>query len=100
DRLRDLLLHMSGSDEPSDDCVPFVADYVREVVEVDGIERRETERPRIIDRIEDPEILRTILQTMDSGYRFVSVAAVDEAGPAEVYSVRVQSADHSFLAGG
>ena len=66
----------------------------------DRVERWETERLRIIDRIKDPEILATILPVMDSGYRFEEVLSVEEAEPATVYSVRVDSDDHSFLAGG
>jgi DNA gyrase subunit A len=99
----------------SQDSVPFVADYVRNSLDPDSrgngrkwltkhnfdrIERWETERLRIIDRIKDPEILATILPIMDSGYRFEKITSVERAEPAEVYSVRVRSEDHSFLAGG
>jgi DNA gyrase subunit A len=65
----------------------------------DRFERWETERLRIIDRIKDPEILATILPVMDSGYRFEPVASVEDAGIETVYSMRVDSDDHSFLAG-
>ncbi|SBT37516.1 DNA gyrase subunit A [Micromonospora auratinigra] len=99
----------------SQDHVPFVADYVRTALEFDRrgsgrkwltqhnfdrVERWETERLRIIDRIKDEEVLATILPVMDSGYRFERIAEVTSDEPAEVYSVRVESADHSFLAGG
>ncbi|MFL6124507.1 DNA gyrase subunit A [Actinophytocola sp.] len=100
---------------PSQDRVPFVADYVRGALDLDRrgsgrawstkhdfdrIERWETERLRIVDGIEDPEIVATILPVMDSGYRFEEVVDVEVCEPAEVYSVRVDSEDHSFLAGG
>ncbi|MGW4063642.1 DNA gyrase subunit A [Amycolatopsis sp. NPDC004747] len=99
----------------SSDHVPFVADYVRGALEFDKrgsgrkwltqhnfdrIERWETERLRIIDRIKDTEVLATILPIMDSGYRFEEVIEAVAADPAEVYSVRVTTDDHSFLAGG
>jgi DNA gyrase subunit A len=99
----------------SQDTVPFVADYVRSTLDFDRrgsgrkwltqhnfdrVERWETERLRIIDRIKDPEILATILPVMDSGYRFEEVVEVEACEPAEVYSVRVASEDHSFVAGG
>ncbi|HEV2782821.1 MAG TPA: DNA gyrase subunit A [Actinophytocola sp.] len=99
----------------SGDHVPFVADYVRGAVDFgrrgsgrkwltqhnfDRLERWATERLRIIDRIKDPEVLATILPIMDSGYRFEEVTDVQAGEPAEVYSVRVESDDHSFLAGG
>ena len=99
----------------SSDHVPFVADYVRSALPAhqrgsgrswlvqhnfDRTERWDTERLRIIDRIKDPEILRVILPVMDSGYRFDEVAFLEEDDPEEVYSVRVDTEDHSFLAGG
>jgi DNA gyrase subunit A len=100
-RCRDLLRDGSWQQCLSgDDRVPFVADYVGSVPDLDRVERWETERLRIIDRIKNPEVLRTILPIMDSGYRFDTVTAVEAAEPAEVYSVRVESDDHSFLAGG
>jgi DNA gyrase subunit A len=99
----------------SHDKVPFVADYVRDSLDFDRrgsgrrwltqhnfdrVERWETERLRIIDRIKDPEVLATITSIMDSGYRFETVTGIENCDPAEVYSVRVESDDHSFLAGG
>jgi DNA gyrase subunit A len=99
----------------SSDRVPFVADYVRNALDFDRrgsgrkwltqhnfdrMERWETERLRIIDRIKDTEVLATILPIMDSGYRFEEITAVEAGDPAEVYSVRVTTDDHSFLAGG
>ncbi len=98
----------------SQDRVPFVADFVRSELPVDTrgsdrkwltqhnfdrVERWETERLRIIDRIKDPEILATILPVMDSGYRFEEITSVVDEEPAVVYSIRVDSDDHSFLAG-
>ncbi|SCG60634.1 DNA gyrase subunit A [Micromonospora halophytica] len=99
----------------SKDHVPFVAEYVRSALDFDRrgsgrkwltrhnfdrVERWETERLRIIDRIKDTEVLATILPIMDSGYRFEQVTEVTRGERAEVYSVRVVSEDHSFLAGG
>ncbi|WBB52027.1 DNA topoisomerase IV [Verrucosispora sp. WMMD573] len=99
----------------SQDHVPFVAEYVRGALafdkrgsgrkwltqhNFDRVERWETERLRIIDRIKDPEILATILPVMDSGYRFERIAEVTTCEPAEVYSIKVDTEDHSFLAGG
>jgi DNA gyrase subunit A len=97
------------------DKVPFVADFVRSELPFDArgsgrkwltkhnfdrIERWESERLRIIDRIKDDNILRTILPVMDSGYRFEEVVAITDESPAAVFSLRVDSDDHSFLAGG
>ncbi|MGH3862924.1 DNA gyrase subunit A [Actinokineospora sp.] len=115
-KIRELLRHSPlRPHRLSQDSVPFVADYVRDALDFDRrgsgrkwltkhnfdrVERWETERLRIIDRIKDPEILATILPIMDAGYRFETVTEVQSCEPAEVYSVRVESEDHSFLAGG
>jgi DNA gyrase subunit A len=102
------------SHRPSPDTVPFVADYVRSELafrarssggawlmghDFDLVERWETERMRVIECIEDDDIVRTILPVMDAGYRYEEVVEVVDADPAPVYSIRVDSADHSFLAG-
>ncbi|MEO8268011.1 MAG: DNA gyrase subunit A [Ilumatobacteraceae bacterium] len=99
----------------SGDHVPYVADFVRSELAVntrrsdrkwltqhnfDRVERWDTERLRIIDRIKDDEILKTILPIMDSGYRFEEIVSVTDEAAAVVYSLRVDSDDHSFLAGG
>lgn len=76
------------------DLVPYVGEYAG----VD-VARWGTDRARIVERLE-PEVLATILPVMDSGYRFEELASVEASEPAEVFSVRVASADHSFLAGG
>jgi DNA gyrase subunit A len=115
-KLHDLLGHAPlRPHRLSSDRVPFVADYVRGALDFDlrgsgrkwltqhnfdRVERWDTERLRIIDRVKDEEILGTILPIMDSGYRFETVTDIDRCEPAEVYSVRVESEDHSFLAGG
>ncbi|HEX4866214.1 MAG TPA: DNA gyrase subunit A [Acidimicrobiales bacterium] len=114
-KLRDLVSRAPlSAHRLTKDFVPFVADYVRGELagggrgsglkwltqhNFDRVERWETERLRIIDRIKDPEILRVILPVMDSGYRFDTVESVVDEAPAEVYSVRVVTDDHSFLAG-
>ncbi|MGH3879617.1 MAG: DNA gyrase subunit A [Actinophytocola sp.] len=81
------------------DSVPFVSEFAG----VD-LSRWATDRARLVDeigsRVGGEEILATILPVMDSGYRFEEVTSAVPAGPAQVYSVRVRSADHSFLAGG
>ena len=46
------------------------------------------------------EIAQVLVDILDSGYRFTAVTSI-EAGPIQpVYSLRVESEDHSFLAGG
>jgi DNA gyrase subunit A len=104
----------SASRALSGDVVPFVADYVRSAIpsthgcgrkwlvknNFDRTERWWSDRALIMSKIKDDEVLRTILPLMDSGYRFVRVATVVDDEPTEVYSLKVDSDDHSFLAGG
>src|SRR5882762_2266002 len=88
-RAQELLRHSPlRAHRLSSDQVPYVAEYVRATLDFDRrgsgrkwltqhnfdrVERWETERLRIIDRIKDTEILSTILPIMDSGYRFETV---------------------------
>lgn len=83
-------LHVSNMDS-----VPFVGEYAGH-----DLGRWGTDRARLVELVEDQEVLATILPVLDSGYRFEVLASVVPEAPAEVYSVRVRSADHSFLAGG
>ena len=115
-KLRDLITHAPVRPHRlSSDHVPYVADFVRSELafdtrgsgrkwlmqhNFDRVERWESERLRIIDRIKDDEILATILPIMDSGYRFERIVSVSDEEAAAVYSIRVDSDDHSFLAGG
>ncbi|TDO51234.1 DNA gyrase subunit A [Kribbella sp. VKM Ac-2571] len=96
------------------DHAPYVADFVRESLgagrgtgkswllnhNFDRFERWQVDRSLLVSKFEDPEILGVVAPIMDSGYRFVEVAAVEDCAPEAVYSIRVDSDDHSFLAGG
>ncbi|MGH8823282.1 MAG: DNA gyrase subunit A [Jiangellaceae bacterium] len=114
-RLRSLLDSVPArTHRLTQDYAPFVADYVRTALPAgrghsrhwfasnnfDRFERWGADRSLIISKFKDEEILRTILPIMDSGYRFVSVAQIVDDLPAEVFSLRVESEDHSFLANG
>jgi DNA gyrase subunit A len=114
-KLRNLLVSVPARRQRlSRDHAPFVADYVRSALlsrrgsgrswlvqnNFDRYERWAADRSLCLSRFEDREVLSVVLPIMDSGYRFVRVAEIQEAGHAEVYSLRVDSADHSFLAGG
>jgi len=98
----------------SGDLVPFVADYVRDALgpgrgtgkswllqhNFDRMECWQADRSLLVTKFKDPEILATILPIMDSGYRFVEIAAIEDQPAEAVYSIRVDTDDHSFLAGG
>src|ERR1700752_4877103 len=96
------------------DYAPYVADYVRDSMgpgrgtgkswltlhNFDRMERWHSDRSLLVSKFKDPEVLAVVASIMDSGYRFVEVADVEDCGIETVYSVRVDSEDHSFLAGG
>ncbi len=96
------------------DRAPYVADFVRESLgagrgtgkswllnhNFDRFERWQADRSLLVSKFKDPEILGVVAPIMDSGYRFVEVAAIEDCTPEAVYSIRVDSDDHSFLAGG
>ncbi|MGB8650387.1 MAG: DNA gyrase subunit A [Mycobacteriales bacterium] len=98
----------------SKDHVPYVAEYVRRTLpegrgsgrhwlfqhNFDRTERWATERLRIIDRFKDEHLLADILPLMDSGYLYDEIVSVEDEAPQQVYSIKVDTDEHSFLAGG
>jgi DNA gyrase subunit A len=95
----------------SRDHVPYVAEFVRREAppggrewlshrNFDRYERWDRERSTILEKIADEDLIAAVLPLVDPGYRFARVVSVEDSGPAEVYSIRVDSHDHSFLAGG
>ncbi|MDX2970091.1 DNA gyrase subunit A [Kribbella solani] len=96
------------------DAAPYVADFVRESLgagrgtgkswllnhNFDRFERWQSDRSLLVSKFRDPEILGVVAPIMDSGYRFVEVAEIEDCAPEAVYSIKVDSDDHSFLAGG
>ncbi|MDX3005225.1 DNA gyrase subunit A [Kribbella solani] len=96
------------------DAAPYVADFVRESLgagrgtgkswllnhNFDRFERWQSDRSLLVSKFKDPEILGVVAPIMDSGYRFVEVAEIEDCAPEAVYSIKVDSDDHSFLAGG
>ncbi len=97
----------------SHDHVPFVADYIRADCashradrdwlrrhNVDRIERWEQGGAAIMERIGSEEV-RTVVEPLVSGdYLYAEVDSVDPAGTRAVYSLRVDTDDHSFLTNG
>lgn len=72
----------------SQDTTPFVTDYLLRAL------------PDGRGSGKDDEIRSAVAAVMDPGFRYVEVASVEPAEPASVYSVKVETDDHSFLAGG
>ncbi|HEX5246546.1 MAG TPA: DNA gyrase subunit A [Gaiellaceae bacterium] len=97
----------------SHDHVPYVADYIRTDCgsrwvdkdwlrrhNVDRVERWEQGGAAIMERIASEEV-RAVVEPLVSGeYYYAEVATVEDAGVQPVYSLRVDTKDHSFLTNG
>ena len=105
---RDLETIPRSSRALSRDYVPFVADYVRSESDspwlhrhnIDRVERWERGGTAILERIESEEVKRVVAPLTDGDYYYATVEAVTDAGVQPVYSLRVDSDDHSFLTNG
>jgi DNA gyrase subunit A len=97
----------------SHDHVPYVADYIRSDCgsrwvdkdwlrrhNFDRVERWEQGGAAIMERIASEEV-RSVVEPLVSGeYYYARVAMVENAGVQPVYSLRVDTKDHSFLTNG
>ena len=97
----------------SHDHVPFVADYVRSDGastyesrdwlrrhNVDRIERWEQGGTAILERIESEEVREVVSPLITGDYFYAEVESIVDAGVQPVYSIRVDTDDHSFLTNG
>ncbi|MBA2692206.1 MAG: DNA gyrase subunit A [Rubrobacter sp.] len=96
----------------SKDRIPYLADYIRTDYlsskprhwlthnNVDRVERWEQRGTAILDRIESEEVRSVVEPIVSSGYYYAEVESVEEAGVRPVYSIRVDSEDHSFITNG
>ncbi|MFV2112208.1 intein-containing DNA gyrase subunit A [Micromonospora sp. LOL_025] len=97
----------------SGDHVPLVSDFIREHGatrwterdwlrrhNVDRIERWERDRDEIAARITETEVLDVVEPLVDGRFYYAEVASVADAGVRPVYSIRVDTDDHSFVSDG
>ncbi|CAN5769640.1 intein-containing DNA gyrase subunit A [soil metagenome] len=93
----------------SSDLVPYLADYVRSdttgsYANRDWLMRHNLDRDgggtEILQRIESEEVRSVIGPLVTGGYYYAEVETVEDAGVRPVYSIRVDSEDHSFLTNG
>nr|WP_229399058.1 intein-containing DNA gyrase subunit A [Micromonospora okii] len=97
----------------SGDHVPLVGDFIREHGatrwterdwlrrhNVDRIERWERDRDEIAARITNPEVLDVVEPLVDGRFYYAEVVGVTDAGVQPVYSIRVDTDDHSFVSDG
>src|SRR5205823_12919784 len=97
----------------SRDHVPFIADYIRaegggawtdrdwlKRHNIDRTERWEREGSAILERISSEEVRRVVEPLVEGDYYYAEAAWVESAGVQPVYSLRVDTGDHSFLTDG
>ncbi|HET7450045.1 MAG TPA: DNA gyrase subunit A, partial [Gaiellaceae bacterium] len=97
----------------SSDHVPGVASYIRSECgsrwadkdwlrrhNVDRVERWEQGGAAIMERIASDEVKAVVGPLVTGDYYYAEVAAVEDAGVQPVYSLRVDTDDHSFLTNG
>ncbi|MFG2012850.1 intein-containing DNA gyrase subunit A [Micromonospora sp. NPDC048868] len=97
----------------SGDHAPLVGDFIREHGasrwterdwlrrhNVDRIERWERDRDEIAARITDIEVLDVVEPLVDGRFYYAEATSVDDAGVQPVYSIRVDTDDHSFVSDG
>ena len=95
----------------SSDHVPFVAEYIRTHAgrggrewlakrNIDRFERWERYGDEILGRFNNPSIAPVVAPLIDPGFYYATVRSVTDAGLREVYSLRVDTDEHVFVAGG
>ena len=67
---------------------------------VDRIERWEQRAEEILSHVTDPDARQIAEELTDGRFYFAEVESVTEAGVAPVYSIRVDTDDHSFITDG
>jgi DNA gyrase subunit A len=93
------------------DTIPFLADFLRQEA-VRGHRRWlaknaigradlwEDAGEEILAKIGNPEAEAVARSIAEHGYYYATISSVEDAGEAPVYSIRVDSDDHAFSAGG
>ncbi|MDQ3152935.1 MAG: DNA gyrase subunit A, partial [Actinomycetota bacterium] len=114
EKLADILADaMASSRAMSHDHVPGLAAFLREHGaadranrswlarnNVDRIERWEHRREEILRHITSPNARVIAQELADGRFYFAEVASIQNGGTQAVYSLRVDSADHSFISDG
>jgi DNA gyrase subunit A len=67
---------------------------------IDGVQRWRRDGAEILSRIADPEVRAIAEDLTDGRFYFAEVASVTDAGVQPVYSLRVDTDDHSFITNG
>jgi DNA gyrase subunit A len=110
---RDLASMPETSRALSRDFVPHVAAYIRAECgsrwvdrdwlrrhNIDRVERWEGAGTTILEKISSAEVRQVVEPLVGSDYFYGKVASVEPAGVQPVYSLRVETKDHSFITNG
>ena len=87
----------SGPEPPRQDAVAFVEDYVRS----EGEKSIRSEcGVATLERIASPEVRSVVEPLVTGDYYYAAVTSIEDAGMQPVYSLRVETDDHSFITNG
>jgi len=92
----------------SRDYVPYLSDYIRSESDsgwlrrhnIDRMERWERGGTAILERIESEEVRSVVEPLVSADYFYAEVESVTLGGVQPVYSLRVETNDHSFVTNG
>jgi DNA gyrase subunit A len=95
------------------DRVPFLASYIRSDCgsrwghkdwlnrhRIDTIERWQNASGEILERIDSDEVRAVLGPLVRGDLYYAQVTSVEDAGPQPVFSLRIESDDHSFITNG
>jgi DNA gyrase subunit A len=86
----------SGPSLPRQEAAAFVEDYLRS----EGESIRPDGGVATLERISSPEV-RSVVEPLVAGdYYYAAVTSIEDAGVQPVYSLRVETDDHSFITDG
>ncbi len=92
----------------SKDFVPFLSEYIRlntkssylKKYNIDRYDRIENNLSKILAEIDSIKLQRELLEFFEENYYYATVSSCEVTGEDVVYSVRVDSSCHSFVANG
>ena len=80
--------------------VPHVAEFIRRAAGGRYVDRDRRDGTAILERISAEEVREVVEPLVCGDYHYARVASVEDAGVQPVYSLRVDTTDHSFLTNG
>jgi len=95
----EIIRRKENSGSLSKDYIPFISDYIRSLANSSYLKRDNLEK--ILEEIQLVSLQEEFLEFVDNNYYYASIDSCEATGKEEVvYSIRVDSACHSFVANG